>query len=211
MKGNIKQFVEEAFDYREQLINCAVDRSVNVYLLEHIADGLATYGGVDGFIKNAGKWLKGVAKVFKEITFDYETNQVRAVIDFQDQLVVIDQRLYEDLMYIIDIIDKYGLLITFGQKNTSNKSTTTILHFFEEIEKMYPVIKNRYKGLGSSSAEVSKEILMNPKTRRLIKVTMQDAETATRLGILVGDGKKEVMGRKEIISNFKYDKTMIDN
>lgn len=211
MKGNTKQFVEEAFDYRERLINCSIDRSVNMYLLEYVADGLATYGGVDGFIKNANKWLKSVCKIYKEIGFDYETNQVRAVIDLQDQLIVIDNQLYDDLKYIIDIISKYGLLIKYGEKGSSHRETTTLCRFFENIENLYPTIKNRYKGLGSSKAEVSKEILMDPKTRRLIKVTMNDARTAERLGALVGEGKKDVLGRKEIVSNFKFDKTMIDN
>lgn len=211
MKGNIKEFVEEAFDYREQLINASIDRAVNMYLLEYVADGLATYDGVEGFINNAGKWLRSVSKIYKEITFDYESNQVRAVIDFQDQLVVIDDRLVEDLSYIINIIKKYGLLIAYNEKGMSEKHTTTICRFFESIQKYYPVIKNRYKGLGSSSSEVSKEIIMDPKSRRLIKVTMDDAATAERLGILVGDSKKDVMGRKEILMNFKFDKTMIDN
>ena len=211
MKGNIKEFVSEAFDYRNQLVAVSIDRSVNRYLLEYIAAGLVDHGGVAGFIEHVDVWLRTVCKVFREIGFDEETNQVRAVIDLQDQLVVIDQRLYEDLEYVTNIIEKYGLLIEYNRKGSDEKRSTTLCRFFEDIEGIYPVITDRYKGLGSSEAKVSKEILMNPKTRRLIKVTMEDSSTLERLGVLMGDSKAELNSRKEMLMNFKFDKSMIDN
>lgn len=211
MKGNIKQFVEEAFDYYDILLECAIDRSVDMYLLEHIADGLSKYGGVNGFIKNVDKWLRSVCKIYREIGFDDETKEVRAVIDLQDQLVVIDHRLYEDLKPIIDIIDKYGLIIEFNEKGSKQVNSTTLSKFFETIQKYYPKITARYKGLGSSTADVTKQIVMNPETRRLIQVTMDNPNTEKQLSMLMGGGKYDLIGRKELLSNFKFDKTMIDN
>lgn len=211
MKGDIKKFVAEAFDYRNQLMAVSIDRAVNRYLLEHIAAGFVKYKGVDGLIKNIDKWLRSVCKVFKEIGFDDETNQVRAVIDLQDQLVVIDHRLYEDLEYVINVIEKYGLIIEYNRKNSNEVKSTTLCRFFEDIEGIYPVITDRYKGLGSSNPSVSKEILMNPKTRRLIKVTMEDASTCYRLGTLMGSSREELNARKDMLMNFKFDKSMIDN
>lgn len=211
MKGDIKKFVAEAFDYRNQLMAVSIDRAVNRYLLEHIAAGFVKYKGVDGLIKNIDKWLRSVCKIFKEIGFDDETNQVRAVIDLQDQLVVIDHRLYEDLEYVINVIEKYGLIIEYNRKNSNEVKSTTLCRFFEDIEGIYPVITDRYKGLGSSNPSVSKEILMNPKTRRLIKVTMEDASTCYRLGTLMGSSREELNARKDMLMNFKFDKSMIDN
>lgn len=211
MKGNIKEFVAEAFDYRNQLMAVSIDRAANRYLLEHIAAGFVKYKGVDGLIKNIDKWLRSVCKVFKEIGFDDETNQIRAVIDLQDQLVVLDYRLYEDLAYVIKIIEKYGLIIEYKRKHSENVKSTTLCRFFEDIEGIYPVITDRYKGLGSSNANVSKEILMNPKTRRLIKVSIEDASTCCRLGNLMGSSREELEARKDMLMNFKFDKTMIDN
>lgn len=211
MKGDIKKFVSEAFDYRNQLMAVSIDRAVNRYLLEHIAAGFVKYKGVDGLIKNIDKWLRSVCKVFKEIGFDDETNQIRAVIDLQDQLVVVDHRLYEDLEYVINVIEKYGLIIEYNRKNSNEVKSTTLCRFFEDIEGIYPVITDRYKGLGSSNPSVSKEILMNPKTRRLIKVTMEDASTCYRLGTLMGSSREELNARKDMLMNFKFDKSMIDN
>lgn len=212
MKGNIKDFVRDSFNYREELMACSVERSVNRYLLEHIANGLVKYKGVAGFIKHADDWVRSLVKIYKEIGFDPKTNQVRAVIDLHDQLVVIDQRLYDDLEYVINTIDKYGLLITYNKKGSKEKVTTTLCKFFENAEGLYPVVKNRYKGLGSNPAKISKEMIMDPSTRRLIRVTMDDLDKAfTELGMLVGEGKDNTAGRKEMLMNFKFDKSMIDN
>lgn len=211
MKGNIKQFVEEAFDYYETLEECALNRSVDMYLLEYIADGLSKYKGVEGFIKNVDKWIRSLCKIYNEIGFNDDTHTVHAVIDLHDQLIVIDHRLYADLKPIIDIIDKYGLLIKYNEKGSKASCTTTLSKFFEYIQKCYPKIDERYKGLGASEDDVSRKIIMDPSTRRLIQVNMDDPNTEIRLGILTGEGKYNKIGRKELLGNFKFDKTMIDN
>jgi DNA gyrase/topoisomerase IV subunit B len=88
---------------------------------------------------------------------------------------------------------------------------TVLSEFFEYIESHYPMIKERYKGLGSSDAKVSKEVIMDPNTRRIVRVNMNDPGTFKRLGILVGKGKEDVEGRKELLMNFKFTEDMIDN
>lgn len=211
MKGNIKKFIAETFDYHETLMNCAIDRSVDPYFLEYIADGLATYDGVDGFINNMHKWMKQVMKIYPELRYDAKSHIIHAVIDLKDQIVVVDHKLYEDLEIIINILKKYGLIIRYNEKGSKAKASTTLSRFFEEMEKLYPKIKDRYKGLGSSDPSVSKEIILDPKTRRLIQVTIDDPRTEQQLGILTGDGRFNVAGRKELLSQFKFDKTMIDN
>ena len=40
-KINVRDFVTEAFDYLTNLETCSIDRSVNRYLLEYIANGYA--------------------------------------------------------------------------------------------------------------------------------------------------------------------------
>ena len=115
-------------------------------------------------------------------------------------------------MYVINIQKKYGLLITFKPKNANTvPQTTTIGRFFERIERMYPMIRDRYKGLGSSTAVVSKEVIMDPRTRRLIRVSMDDYNTYDTMGMLIGDGKENKRNRKEMLMNFKFTMDMIDN
>ena len=212
-KINVRDFVTEAFDYLTNLETCSIDRSVNRYLLEYIANGFAKYGTtVDDFIDNVDDWIRMLVKVYPEIGFDHATRQIKATIDYVDQLVVVDNELIDALMYVINIQKKYGLLITFKPKNTNTvPQTTTIGRFFERIERMYPMIRDRYKGLGSSTAVVSKEVIMDPRTRRLIRVSMDDYNTYDTMGMLIGDGKENKRNRKEMLMNFKFTMDMIDN
>lgn len=210
---NAKEFVRDNFDYLNKLIELSVKLTCNRYLLEYVANGFATYGStVDDFVNNVDKWLRSLAKVYREIGFDHKTKQIKATIDLTDQLILIDDNLINDLEYIIETQKKYGLLVHFHSEKRQLNNTTTLAVFFEYIQDRYPKINDRFKGLGSSSASVSKEVIMNPKTRRLIRVTMEDADMMRRMAsMLVGDGKENINARKEMLLNFKFDKEDIDN
>ena len=68
----------------------------------------------------------------------------------------------------------------------------------EKIGKGYQL--QRYKGLGEMSAEQLWETTMNPATRNLIQVTIEDAAKAERMiTTLMGD---KVEGRKEFLAKF---------
>lgn len=71
----------------------------------------------------------------------------------------------------------------------------------EEIgDQKYTV--QRSKGLGENEAEMMALTTMNPKTRRLIKVTPDDAQkTSEMFDLLLGDNLE---GRKEYISDYGY-------
>lgn len=211
MKARI--FVEDAFEYLNALREVSQTKLVNRYLLEYIANGFVKYGrSPEAFIGNIDKWLRSLAGIYKEIGFDHDTNQVMATIDLIDQYVIIDQELMESLEYIINIQDKYGLIVHYTSKQRKLDNQTTLSRFFEYIEQFYPVIKDRYKGLGSSSAIVSKETIMDPRTRRLIRVTINDvAEMQRRMSTLVGKSKEDVRNRKELLMNYKFTKADIDN
>lgn len=206
-----KEFVYEAFDYRTTLETVHIDRSANVELIEYIAYGFAKYGDTpEAFEKHVDEWCRSLCKIYPELGYDHKAHQIKAVIDLVDQLVIVDNQLVDQLRYVIDILRKYGLLVKYTDKN-GDKKQTTLLHFFENIERQYPVIKARYKGLGSSSAEVSREVVMDPRTRRLIRVNIDDPTTWATMSKLVGDGKENKKARKEMLMNFKFTMDMIDN
>ena len=208
---DVREFVIEAFDYLAILEKCSINHSANRGLLEHVANGYVKYGNSENFIKNIDKWLRSLVHVYRELRFDKDTNQILATIDLQDQLVILDDDLQRDLQPIIDIQTKYGLLIRWKSASAKIDRTAPLSEFFEYVEAHYPAIKDRYKGLGSSDAKVSKEVIMDPKTRRIVRVSMDDPDTIRRLGVLVGKSKDEIEGRKELLMDFKFTEDMIDN
>jgi DNA gyrase/topoisomerase IV subunit B len=209
-KVNTSDFVIEAFDYLAILEKSSINHSANRGLLEYVANGYVTYGNSENFIKNIDKWLKSLTNIYTELGFDHETNQIWATIDLQDQLIILDDELHKDLQPIIDIQTKYGLLIRWKSASAKIDRTAPLSEFFEYIESRYPVIKDRYKGLGSSDASVSKEVIMDPRTRRIVRVSMNDPDTFRRLGVLVGKSKDEIEGRKQLLMDFDFTEDMID-
>lgn len=209
MVGNIREFVRDAFDYYEELVASSINFSINRYLLEYIANGLMKYDGVEGFIENIDEWIRNVIGVFPELGFDHSTNQIYATIDLVDQIVVVDENLARQLRYVINVQKKYGILIKYTCD--SGTQTTTLARFFEVIHRLYPQIKDRYKGLGSSDPSVMSEVVMNPKTRRIYRVTVDDIERAREdMGVLVGKSRQEVLKRKELLLNFDFSAADID-
>lgn len=207
---SVKDFISSTFEYATNIGDISIGRSVNRYLLEFVAMAFAKYGKtVEAFEKNVDKWIKSLNKIYPELEYDHKHHQIKASIDLHDQLILVDNDLISDMSYIINALETYGGFIKFKYKDQSQQ--TTLLRFFEMADKMYPAIKVRYKGLGSSEAKVSKEIIMNPKTRRLIRVTMDDATIYQTMSMLIGDGSKNKEGRREMLMNYKITKDIIDN
>lgn len=210
-KCNIQDFIKEAFNYSDTLRECSINRSVNRYLLEYIAFGIAQYQSIDNFIKHIDKWLKSISTNFREIGYDHKTNQVYSVIDLIDNFVLIDEELMVELADVIRIIQKYGLIIHYASNKRNVDRTEELSKFFEYIEDIYPRIKERYKGLGSSDPMVLREVVMDPRTRRIYQVTIEDAMTWTKMGSLSGGSRENVNQRKEMLMNFKFTKADIDS
>lgn len=199
-----RTFITEAFTYLSDLIDLSLDLSVNRNLLEHIAYGMMEAGSLEAFLDNIDQWCVSSLKVFPELGFDHKSHQILATIDLTDQVVVIDQTLFDRLQPIIEIQRKYGLHVVY------EANTTTIAQFFENIQKNYPVIKDRYKGLGSSDPKVLREIIMDPKTRRIFRVDASDIHIMQTYDMLVGKSKEATRRRKEMITAFKWKPSDID-
>lgn len=204
MKANAQTFIEESFEYLSTLIEVSLDRSVNRYLLEHIAHGFVIYGSAAGLIDHIDDWIRSLVHTYPELGFDHASRQILATIELADQVIVVDDALYNALLYVINVQSKYGLLVTYEGK------TMTIARFFEESERKYPVIKDRYKGLGSSDAKILKEIVMDPRTRRIFRVDASDVNIMKIYDTLVGKRKEDVQARKEMLLNFDWKPSDID-
>lgn len=199
-----KRFIEEAFTYLADLTDVSEHLSVNRYLLEHIAHGMMISGSTEQFIEDIVDWLRSLVKIFPELGYDEKSHQIFATIDLTDQVVVVDESLYKRLVPIIQIQQKYGMIVQY------DTTTCTLARFFEEIQRKYPVIKDRYKGLATSDPRVLREIVTDPRTRHIFRVDASDINTMKTYDMLVGKGKEAVKARKEMIMNFQWKPSDID-
>jgi hypothetical protein len=211
MKVKIEDFINEAFEYRTKLEQVATNTESDPHLVEYVANGFVKYGSPEEFVKNIQSWMRTMTKLYREINFNSDTNQIHVVIDLTDNYVMISKEVMEELKYVIDIQKKYGLLIKYWSVKRNIEKQTTLSYFFEHMESLYPGVKDRYKGLGSAPEKVSAEIIMNPATRRLIQVTANDVDTELKLAQLVGGSDDNIQARKEMLMDFKFDMSMIDN
>lgn len=210
-KFTARDLIVNAFEYNTILHELAISRSSNEQLLELIAFGFAKYGeSVEAFEKNYKKWLNMASGTFKEIGYDESNHQIYGVYHLTDFVVVVDDSLIKELKYIIDVQHKYGLIIKF--KYAGEEYGTIMSEFFNFVEKRYPTIKDRYKGLGQNPAIATKEMMMDKNTRRIIRITVSDAcKLARELDILSGKSKADIQGRKALLDNFEFKKEMLDN
>jgi DNA gyrase subunit B len=96
-------------------------------------------------------------------------------------------------------LDTEWILTIQKQKTVSGKSLLELLSAIKQSCKPHMNIQ-RYKGLGEMNPEQLWETAMDPKTRSLLQVTIEDAVAADEwFTILMGD---EVKGRKEFIERY---------
>lgn len=73
-------------------------------------------------------------------------------------------------------------------------------------------IEQRYKGLGESDADMIFPSMMNPKTRKLLRITMDDVEDAMEtIKLLHGEGDELREARRKLLASADITIQDIDN
>ncbi|HEX7155053.1 MAG TPA: DNA topoisomerase (ATP-hydrolyzing) subunit B [Thermoanaerobaculia bacterium] len=154
-------------------------------------------------LENAG--LQNVEIVTDEVTetstvqFAYGANGTgrRAVVNHD----VLGQYEFRQMAKAYDLLSAFGLPPYNVTHNEDVMVFTTIDDLLDQVFKMAEkgLTIQRYKGLGEMNPEQLWETTMNPETRRLLQVTIEDAVGAEQLfTILMGD---QVEPRREFIQD----------
>ncbi len=133
-------------------------------------------------------------------------NEIRAFVQTQNGLeeLVINEELfthplYEEANYIFDKIKDRGLEF--------DKDILEVLEDVETNAKKGATIQ-RYKGLGEMNPEQLWETTMDPSVRRLLKITIEDAQSANdTFNLFMGD---EVEPRRDYIQAHAKDVKHLD-
>jgi DNA gyrase subunit B len=137
------------------------------------------------------------------------------------KIVVMDTDTYDVYEINSELVDSvaYELLreeskkVSFPMLFEVGNKATQIEHFGEIKEKILATAKStleiqRYKGLGEMNPDQLWETTMNPKTRRLMQVTIEDAAEADEVfSILMGEN---VQPRREFIAKYAKEVRNLD-
>ena len=92
--------------------------------------------------------------------------------------LIIDERFIQTAEKFLEVFENNSSMwVCFKNKNSSNDEVvkTTIGEFFKDILNRYNIdVSQRFKGLGEAKAELLFWTTLNPKVRKLIRLTMED-------------------------------------
>ena len=110
------------------------------------------------------------------------------------------------------VAENPGLMIKYKNRNTDDRYTTaTIGQCLRDIMNKYDVdISQRYKGLGEVKPQLMFYSTLNPKVRKLVRLTMEDREEVLR-EMRILHGEKFAEERRQMLLDMELDPDDIDN
>lgn len=157
-----------------------------------------------------------ISERFPEIKYNKRDNSIIGSYDGDFHSFIIDEDLQKDLHYLHEIIAignenhfTYHLYKKSG-KEYAYLGEQTIFSIMTYCQTQEPEVESRFKGLGELSPKEFKILAMNPKHRRLLRITILDAESTTETILdLFSESRKDV--RKQMVIDADLTLEDIDN
>ena len=220
-KLEIKQIAKLSREYKD------LKQSIYKRKDKKVIDEILKLGLTEEDLRSEGK-VKEIVEKLKEVLKDYEIYYkynseeadygifVERKERFSKTVNKIDVEFLSSYAYVrvkeverilLEILGSLPIVVNYKDKST----------VVEDLDKLYDVIYEagmtgceiqRYKGLGEMNPEQLWETTMNPKTRRLLQVSIEDAALADEIfSILMGE---KVEPRKEFIMKYAKEVRNLD-
>ena len=157
--------------------------------------------------------MERIQNEFPEVEFDEKNKIIKGIINGKYQTFEITDRFLNNSKDLIKIIKKWskGKSIKLINRKTKAEHNLSLLGVLKILKAYQPNILHRFKGLGENSDDEIKQTIMDPNTRSLIRVFIEDIENDMKIfQILRGTGPAELNQRKQMMKEFKVDKSIID-
>ena len=209
-KSQKREFLKANEEYLMEFDMLIARTSGHPVVLEWAAYYRYLYG------KNVDKFKKAIEKKFPEITFDVLTGSLTGSYKSESISLIIDD-LFDIMAKRLNtyFCNNDHFEIRYCNKNDANPvyETTTIAQFFREMRKEFDVVvKHRFKGLGEAGDELLFITTINPKLRRLVRLTAKDMDDVKKMMELFhGKKNKDREERRNIIATSNISYADIDN
>lgn len=224
-KENLIDFLSDTSSYVEKMLLLSEHYKVNDRLLEMIFEEFAmiyklnptapTSLKVNICLKNIQHLMDYIGTEFPELYYDDSDHVIKGSINGKYQLIEISESMIKRSSDVIDMIiehgPKFGEPIILVSNKTSAEHRLSMLGVLKILNKYQPTIVHRFKGLGENDAEDIKTTVMDPNTRILIKVTIQDIENDMKIfQLLRGGSPLDAQARKQMMKEYKIPRELID-
>lgn len=224
-KEDLIAFLSDTSSYVEKMFLLAEHYKVNDRLLEMIFEEFAmidianpsalTKHKVDICFKNIQHLMDYIGTEFPELYYDDSDHVIKGSINGKYQLIEISESMIHRSSEVIDMIvehgPKFGDPIILLNNKTDAEHRLSMLGVLKILNKYQPNILHRFKGLGENDAEDIKTTVMDPNTRTLIKVTIQDIENDMKIfQLLRGASPLDAQARKQMMKEYKIPRELID-
>lgn len=229
-KSQLINFLSSTSSYVDEMNLLVEHYKINDYLLELILSEFAFYAYnpdiddidfsklgqyVEYFHKNRNVIENKIGEKFPEMYYDNKDNLIKGVIDGKYQLIEVSESLVRRASKLICILGRWGFpkVGSFVLKDlkTGNESKLSMLETLKILKKYQPNILHRFKGLGENDDEDIKTTIMDPNTRTLIRVNIDDILNDMKtFQILRGNSPQDILNRKQMMRSFKIPKENID-
>lgn len=157
--------------------------------------------------------MEKIQNEFPEMEYDEKNHIIKGVINGKYQTFELSDRFLRKSKELLEIISKWskGKKLKLINKKTYSEHQLSLLGILKILKSYQPNILHRFKGLGENSDEEIKETIMDPNTRSLIRVNIEDINNDLKVfQILRGTSQSDVQQRKEMMKDFKVDRSIID-
>lgn len=157
-----------------------------------------------------------IEKQFPEMTYSIEDQSLSGSWDLQEFSLICDKLFMKSAERYMNLLAKNpSLFVYVRNKNDGSDQYTkmTIGQFLGSMGEKYSMgIEQRFKGLGEADAYLLFMTTMNPKTRKLLRITMADKDKANEVfQLLHQKSDKMIEARRELLDKTTISYADIDN
>lgn len=219
-KDQLIEFLTKTSSYVDDIMMLREHYKINDRLLESIIEEFAFYVKYDNESEainniNIQHLINRVSAEFPEIYYDDKDKLIKGVIDGKYQLFSLSEQLVRKSKKLIEIMKEWGsseeISIVLKDNKTGSEHELSLLGILKILKKYQPEIKHRFKGLGENNEEDIRTTIMDPNTRRLIRVNISDIENDMKIfQLLRGGSKDDAAARKKMMHEYIIDPSLID-
>lgn len=224
-KSELIEFLAATSSYVDKIMLLVNHYKINDRLMEMILEefamitinnpGISNGSKVNIAINNIQHLMDYIGTEFKELYFDDSDNTIKGSINGKYQLIEISEPLIRKADEVINMIAEYGpehgQSVILRDNKTASEHHMSMLEALKVLKKYQPDIEHRFKGLGENDADDIKTTVMDPNTRTLIRINIEDIENDMKIfQLLRGSSPLDAQARKAMMHAYKIDPSLID-